>query len=337
MVVLATGMLVQACTSREVVLVEIGWVSVSPPAASLVEGETLQFLALVADDRGAYLAGADVVWSSDDPEILSITADGLAEAVQRGQATIRAELHGKRGEAIVNVIPGPAISLFPAALSFYGGAGGASPAAQTIAVINGGGGTFTDLTVAVQYATGTGWLVPTLASTTAPTTLTVTPQTAGMPVGVYFATIALSSPDDRNSPVLVPVTLSLTGLTITESDGSTVVDESGTTDDFTVVLGSPPASNVVISVTSDDPGEVTVSPSTLIFTPSNWNQAQTVTVTGVDDLLIDGDQVTAVTVAVDDALSDPAFHGLADSVLVTTTDDDCVVRRIGVPFPRCSL
>ena len=41
--------------------------------------------------------------------------------------------------------------------------------------------------------------------------------------------------------------------------------------------------DVVLNVTSGDTGEATVSPSTLTFTAANWNQPQTVTVTGVDD------------------------------------------------------
>ena len=69
---------------------------------------------------------------------------------------------------------------------------------------------------------------------------------------------------------------------------------SGSTDTFTVVVGAQPASNVVISVTSGDTGEATVSPATLTFTSGNWNSAQTVTVTGVDDSLVDGSQTTAL-------------------------------------------
>jgi len=43
-------------------------------------------------------------------------------------------------------------------------------------------------------------------------------------------------------------------------------------------LDAQPSSNVVLSVTSSDTGEATVSPSTLTFTSANWNTTQTVTV-----------------------------------------------------------
>ena len=62
--------------------------------------------------------------------------------------------------------------------------------------------------------------------------------------------------------------------------------------------------------------------SSLTFTTGNWNTAQTVTVTGVDDNLIDGNQTTTITLSVDDANSDNNFDPLADqTVSVTTTDD----------------
>ncbi|SCY23558.1 hypothetical protein [Desulfoluna spongiiphila] len=113
------------------------------------------------------------------------------------------------------------------------------------------------------------------------------------------------------------------GMTVTESGGSTSVAESATTDTFTVVLDAEPVSDVVISVTSGDTGEASVSPSALTFTPGNWDTPQAVTVTGVDDSLLDGSQSTTITVAVNDGASNDGYDGVADqSVTVSTTDDD---------------
>ena len=44
-----------------------------------------------------------------------------------------------------------------------------------------------------------------------------------------------------------------------------------------MVLTAQPDSNVVISVTSGDTGEATVSAENLTFTTANWDTAQTVT------------------------------------------------------------
>ncbi len=113
------------------------------------------------------------------------------------------------------------------------------------------------------------------------------------------------------------------GLSVSQSDASTLVDETGSTDSFTVVLTTQPLSDVVVAALSADTGEATVSTSTLTFTAANWSTPQVVTVMGVDDSVVDGDQDTAVTIAVDDDNSDNAFDGLADqTVTATTTDDD---------------
>ena len=114
----------------------------------------------------------------------------------------------------------------------------------------------------------------------------------------------------------------IAGFTVTES-GGTLVSETGTTDTFTLVLDAQPTSDVVLTVASGDTGEVTLSPGSLTFTTANWDSAQTVTVTGVDDTQVDGTQTTTLTVAVDDANSDDAFDAVADqTVSVFTTDDD---------------
>ena len=93
------------------------------------------------------------------------------------------------------------------------------------------------------------------------------------------------------------------GFTIVESDGSTEVAESGTADTFTVVLDAEPASDVILTISSDDTGEATVN-SPLTFTSANWDTPQTVTITGVDDNLVDGDQASTITISVDAANSE---------------------------------
>ena len=99
------------------------------------------------------------------------------------------------------------------------------------------------------------------------------------------------------------------------------VSESGTTDTFTVVLTACPLSNVVLDVSSGDTDEVTTDPPQLSFPPGDWDQPHVVTVAGVDDRKLDGDQTTAVRVSVDDAESNDYFDDLADqTVLVATVD-----------------
>ena len=122
------------------------------------------------------------------------------------------------------------------------------------------------------------------------------------------------------------------GFTVAESDGTTATSETGTTDDFTVVLDAQPSSNVVITVSSGDTGEGTVDLASLTFTNANWNTPQTVTIDGVDDALLDGDITYSITLSIDDANSDDNFDALEDqTVSVTNADDDAVQISIDDP------
>ncbi|MBJ46267.1 MAG: hypothetical protein CL465_05685, partial [Acidimicrobiaceae bacterium] len=165
-------------------------------------------------------------------------------------------------------------------------------------------------------------------------TVTLTGANDDLVDGSQTSTVTLSVVDgssDDDFDGITDQTVSVTttdsdvaGFTVIESGGTTTVAEDGTTtDDFTVVLDAQPISDVVISVTSLDTGEVTVSPATLTFTSGNWDSSQTVTVTGVDDSLIDGSQTSTVTIAVVDESSNDSFDSLADqTVSVSTADND---------------
>ncbi|HEY9810271.1 MAG TPA: M36 family metallopeptidase [Halomicronema sp.] len=87
------------------------------------------------------------------------------------------------------------------------------------------------------------------------------------------------------------------GITIIEGDGSTDITEGGAGDSYQIVLNSRPQSAVKITLNADSELKITLNPNTpdiptrrskdeaphLIFTPDNWNQPQTVTVTAADD------------------------------------------------------
>jgi len=110
------------------------------------------------------------------------------------------------------------------------------------------------------------------------------------------------------------------GFTLSAISGDTT--EAGDTATFTIVLNTLTTADVTIGLTSSDVTEGTVAPASVTFTAANWDTPQTVTVTGVNDDLDDGDQayniVTAAAVS-----ADPGYTGLAvDDVAVTNNDDD---------------
>ncbi len=98
--------------------------------------------------------------------------------------------------------------------------------------------------------------------------------------------------------------------------------EAGGTATFTVVLDAQPTADVTVGLSSNDATEGTVLPASLTFTSANWNSAQTVTVTGVDDLLDDGDIAFSIVTAAATS-ADGIYNGInAADVTVTNTDND---------------
>ncbi|MFM8252760.1 MAG: beta strand repeat-containing protein, partial [Planctomycetota bacterium] len=130
--------------------------------------------------------------------------------------------------------------------------------------------------------------------------------------------VTVINADDPNETAAIFVTPTV-GLT---------TSESGTADIFQIVLATQPLSDVIISLTSSDTTEGTVSPLTITFTPDNWNVPQTVTVTGVDDFIEDGD--VGYTILTAAAVSDdPKYDGI-DPADVSVNNVDDVTDKAGI-------
>ena len=144
--------------------------------------------------------------------------------------------------------------------------------------------------------------------------------TLTIPTGQRSATAALTltpvdnaiDDDDATVRVNASTTSSLTlnpsslEVTVTDDDergvrvtpvALTVIEGPEGGASYTVVLGSQPTSTVTVtpSVSSEPPGaNLSVSPSNLSFTTSNWNEPQTVTVTAQDDQDVEEDAAVEV-------------------------------------------
>ena len=133
------------------------------------------------------------------------------------------------------------------------------------------------------------------------------------PAYTFTVTVISSGGGGGGGPTGTFVVTPTTGLTTTESGGTAT---------FSVVLGSAPISAVSVPVTSSDFTEGTTSTTLLVFTPSNWNTAQTVTVTGIDDTNVDGDVPYTVSVGPSSS-SDVNYSGLAvQTVSIVNNDND---------------
>jgi hypothetical protein len=109
----------------------------------------------------------------------------------------------------VTVTARPRIAVSPTSVQLN--AVGTSTPTQTVSITNSGQGALSGLSVTVQYGSGaSGWLITTLNGSAAPTTLTLQPIVAGLAAGSYSATVQINSAVADNTPLQLPVTLTVT-------------------------------------------------------------------------------------------------------------------------------
>ena len=107
------------------------------------------------------------------------------------------------------------------------------------------------------------------------------------------------------------------------------VSESGATTAIPIVLNTQPTGNVTVSIQSTNTSEVTVSPSTLTFTNTNWSTPQFVNAQGVNDSADDGNITVSITLSTSGS-ADATYAGLsASSVSVTNLDNDATITAPG--------
>ncbi len=104
------------------------------------------------------------------------------------------------------------------------------------------------------------------------------------------------------------------------------VSEDGAVDHFQVVLTSEPTATVTVTITTD--GQTLVNKTELVFTPTNWDTPQVVTVSAVDDDIGEWEHTGSITNTV--TSDDPNYDGVAISnITVTIIDND--IRYIYLP------
>ncbi|MDA8007277.1 MAG: hypothetical protein MPJ81_03605 [Gammaproteobacteria bacterium] len=168
----------------------------------------------------------------------------------------------------------------------------------------------------------TGIAIPANAAS-ASVTFAITPVDEDPPVEDDGETIVITPTLEGFTLADITITIRELGLVVGALSGAATEANDGADATFTVALAAAPASGrVVVDVTSENTDEASVSPTSLTFTTSDWNQPQTVTVTGVDDNLDDGDQDYTITVAVNDSTDDANYHGISEEVTGSNADDD---------------
>ncbi len=87
------------------------------------------------------------------------------------------------------------------------------------------------------------------------------------------------------------------------------VSEAGVTDTYRMRLTTQPGAVVTVTLVLTD-GQIAASPLELVFTPANWSDLQTVTVTAVDDALVEGAMQRVIAHAV--TSDDPDYAAIDD-------------------------
>ncbi|MEL0229263.1 MAG: hypothetical protein VXA56_06665, partial [Deltaproteobacteria bacterium] len=142
--------------------------------------------------------------------------------------------------------------------------------------------------------------------------------------GLDPSDVAVSNYDDETA-----------GFMVSSPSGST--SESGDNATFTVRLTSSPSgsSTVVLDVDSSDDSEGLIENSTaqktLTYNSSDWSTDQTITVTGQDDVLRDGNQPYTINITLSSS-SDSNYSGLnPPDVQLTNMDDEFAGIRVSAP------
>lgn len=113
------------------------------------------------------------------------------------------------------------------------------------------------------------------------------------------------------------------GITITESGGSTLLTEGSGNDTYDVVLSTAPTASVTVDITFDT-SQVTVngsgvSPVTLTFTTANWYTPQTVTLVALDDGSTEGTHTATMNHSA--ASGDANYNGLSATNVTASIAD----------------
>jgi hypothetical protein len=262
-----------------------------PIAVTNGGGSTLSSLAVgtIAYGSGAtgWLAGSLNTTTAPATLTLTATTGVLAAGTYIATVPVTSSVAGNSPQNVTvtfTVSTSPAISLASTSLTYTANIGGGNPASQTVAVTNGGSTALSGLAVGtITYGAGaTGWLgTPTLSSTTAPSTLTVTATLGSLTAGTYTATVPITSGVASNSPQNVLVTFTVTS--------GPLIALSPTTLNFSATPGGPNPATQAVAVTNSGSGSLgalTVGTITYGAGATNWLAASLNTATAPATLTV---------------------------------------------------
>ncbi len=159
-----------------------------------------------------------------------------------------------------------------------------------------------------------------------PQTVTITAiddlDVEGLHDGLISSTSSSLNPDFNNLSIADVSLLILdndVGVVVTETNTTTEVTEGGATDTFSVVMSTQPTDDVVVTMSSD--AQISLDANILTFTTLDWDTSQVVTVTAINDAVIEGNHTGLVGFAVSSFDVNYDLYLLED-VTASITDND---------------
>jgi hypothetical protein len=177
------------------------------PAAQTISVAGTGLSYTVAAAGGSWLSATPASGSTPGSVSVSVNPAGLAAGTFNGTVTITSAGAANSPQTVAVTLTvtaaSPSLTVSPTTLSFSYQSGGAAPAAKTISVA----GTGLSYTVA---AAGGSWLSATPASGSAPDSVSVSVNPAGMAAGTFNGTVTIRAGGESGSRQTVAVTLTVT-------------------------------------------------------------------------------------------------------------------------------
>ncbi|MCF6366143.1 MAG: gliding motility-associated C-terminal domain-containing protein [Bacteroidales bacterium] len=128
---------------------------------------------------------------------------------------------------------------------------------------------------------------------------------------LYNTSTAVLNPEN-NTSLTAGINVSLISQHTTEVGGTAT---------FTIVLNTQPTNDVVVGLNSDDTSEGTIAATDITFTSADWNTPKTITVTGQDDIVFDGN-ITYNIISAPAVSLDVKYNGINPNDVAVINDDD---------------
>lgn len=171
---------------------------------------------------------------------VSVNTSGLAAGVDSAILTFSAAgaTNSPQSVTVDLNLQSPSLGVSPASLNVSSFQGQPSPQPAQISIVDNGGGI-----INWTASSSAPWLTLSSASGIAPSVITAQADTNGLGIGTYSANITIAAPGVANSPQVIPVTLTVSGLLMSSdfNDGTMqgwAISPLGRASNWSVVAGA---------------------------------------------------------------------------------------------------